>query len=646
MKIVIFCGGRGSQHIVREALRHRDIEISLIVNAYDDGLSTGKLRQIIPGMLGPSDFRKNLSYLLKMYSPRQLSLLQLIEYRLSKAEDIVDLSVLERIVNNDISLQNNGIVTMLKNIEDKKRKAIINYIKTFFEYCNKEKLSFDLDDFSIGNIIFSGIYLQYNENFNEAAKIFAELVDAEGNLINVSVGEDRILVGLKEDGEVLYTEASIVGLQSNSEIKDLFFLTSTSIKEAKKLLDNRSIADKQAFLKKLTSPPIISKSGQFAIENADIIVYGPGTQHSSLFPSYIIAAEAIKNSSAKKIMICNLKYDHDIMGYSVEKLAQRALFYLNDPENDRRVITHILVDNSVKNESDRLYLTKGQSNKLNTDLYGAILIQGEYVNPSNNNYHSGNAVINSIIKLAQKSEGNINNDAVIEIFIDLYKRSILLEMIIQEISEIKWKDFAGKIIITFNNVSQPKIIHISPFIEIRYSNILGIEPHYSFVSTWVQELRSDFLMCVTGDGEYRMSDLCELISISEKLRVGAVFGSRSQSRKGLYKSLLNAYGDRKLVSRMSTFGAYIISFLFFIRFSIIISDPLTGMVAYRREGLKDKNLFKSSNIENSGSAIIKQLLNNRVEICEIPVNYRTYAEFTDVKWRIKRGIFNIIGFFK
>lgn len=60
-RVVLFCGGRGSATIIRALLRQTDVELTLLVNAYDDGLSTGALRDFIPGMLGPSDFRKNLS---------------------------------------------------------------------------------------------------------------------------------------------------------------------------------------------------------------------------------------------------------------------------------------------------------------------------------------------------------------------------------------------------------------------------------------------------------------------------------------------------------------------------------------------------------------------------------------------------------
>jgi len=82
LRVSMFCGGRGSTTITRELLRWPNIQLNLLVNAYDDGLSTGELRDFIPGMLGPSDFRKNLSHLLDLYSNQQHALQLVLEYRL------------------------------------------------------------------------------------------------------------------------------------------------------------------------------------------------------------------------------------------------------------------------------------------------------------------------------------------------------------------------------------------------------------------------------------------------------------------------------------------------------------------------------------------------------------------------------------
>src|SRR3954470_13709116 len=91
VRIALFCGGRGSATIIRALLRHTEVELTLIVNAYDDGLSTGALRNFIPGMLGPSDFRKNLSFLLGNYSSPKYALKSLMEYRLPAEDAAADI---------------------------------------------------------------------------------------------------------------------------------------------------------------------------------------------------------------------------------------------------------------------------------------------------------------------------------------------------------------------------------------------------------------------------------------------------------------------------------------------------------------------------------------------------------------------------
>ena len=56
----MFSGGRGTESLTEAFVSHPQIDLFLLVNAYDDGLSTGRLRRFIPGLLGPSDFRKNI----------------------------------------------------------------------------------------------------------------------------------------------------------------------------------------------------------------------------------------------------------------------------------------------------------------------------------------------------------------------------------------------------------------------------------------------------------------------------------------------------------------------------------------------------------------------------------------------------------
>ena len=68
----MFSGGRGTESLTEAFVSHPQIDLSLLVNAYDDGLSTGRLRRFIPGLLGPSDFRKNIAHFLKRSRPKDL----------------------------------------------------------------------------------------------------------------------------------------------------------------------------------------------------------------------------------------------------------------------------------------------------------------------------------------------------------------------------------------------------------------------------------------------------------------------------------------------------------------------------------------------------------------------------------------------
>jgi hypothetical protein len=80
--IALFSGGRGGSSIARQLLRRPGNQLSLLINGYDNGLSTGALRRFLPGMLGPSDFRKNLSLHLDPAIPAHAALAAVLEHRL------------------------------------------------------------------------------------------------------------------------------------------------------------------------------------------------------------------------------------------------------------------------------------------------------------------------------------------------------------------------------------------------------------------------------------------------------------------------------------------------------------------------------------------------------------------------------------
>jgi 2-phospho-L-lactate transferase/gluconeogenesis factor (CofD/UPF0052 family) len=65
VSVVLFSGGRGSGVLTRQLVGHPDVTLTIAINGYDDGASTGEVRRFLGDSLGPSDFRKNASHLAK-----------------------------------------------------------------------------------------------------------------------------------------------------------------------------------------------------------------------------------------------------------------------------------------------------------------------------------------------------------------------------------------------------------------------------------------------------------------------------------------------------------------------------------------------------------------------------------------------------
>ena len=197
---------------------------------------------------------------------------------------------------------------------------------------------------AFGNLVLAGIFLQ-TMDFNAALKQFATLGRARARIENVCDGVSRWLVALKDDGELLASESEIVAPQSVVPIRELYLLPQRLEAGTAQALAPLSRRAKHAWLAAREVRARPSEAALAALASADLIVFGPGTQHSSLLPSYRIVAEAIGRSPAlAKVLVANLRPDLDDSGGSVSELIYRALRFMGDPKNQRRSVTHALVD--------------------------------------------------------------------------------------------------------------------------------------------------------------------------------------------------------------------------------------------------------------------------------------------------------------
>ena len=288
MKVTVISGGTGSIALKKGLSKFIPKEnLYTIVNAYDNGLSTGLVRKVFNGdILGPSDVRKQ----------------QLLDYSLYRDEIGTNLSekIFEIFSKRYTFLTNpkENIEKLIKDLPKEFKEALDVYFS--FELAHKIKYI----DFSIANIIYGSFFYMYGHQ-NGTNKM-ADFLNLPHNIIFNS--EENLYLGaITESGSKIYDESEIVNYNNpKNKIVDVFLFT----KNGKEKL------------------PTLSKEAKKVLKNSDLIITSSGTQFSSLIPTYktIGFLEIIENKPI--YMIMNLTTDNDMTGYSKKEEYEKIKSYL------------------------------------------------------------------------------------------------------------------------------------------------------------------------------------------------------------------------------------------------------------------------------------------------------------------------------
>jgi 2-phospho-L-lactate transferase/gluconeogenesis factor (CofD/UPF0052 family) len=616
IRVVLFCGGRGSATIIRALLRHTEVELTLIVNAYDDGLSTGALRNFIPGMLGPSDFRKNFSYLLGNYSSAQYALKSLMEYRLPAQEAAADIERLSHFCRRgEFAILADPLKPWFMELPTGMLIRLRGLLGRFFDQAAGSQTAFDYRDCSLGNLVFAGAYLLRGRDFNAAAAEVGDLVGSRARLLNVSDEQHRVLMGLKQDGTVLASESEIVGPQSAAAIVDLYLLEQSPTPDEMAALSAMDASGKRAWLAARNATPDLSVFTAAALAEADIILYGPGTQHSSLLPSYRIAAAALAAAHAPvKALVINLDSDNDIQGLTASDIFDQVLRY-------GAVVSHILID---RHGRVPLGAIAGDLRR------EARIVQGDFCNRFRPAVHNGGAIADRVLAL-YAGTGSVTPS--LEIFADIHNRSVASHELVEEFLETDWN--SGNVRLTLNRGAVDDAA-----LPVTVTHHAGLFPETAHFRDWLESGRSDYLALMTGDGAYSFRDVQNIIALLERQpSLGGVFGSRTQSRRQFITSIQAAYGENRLLYALGKIAAFFLSTLFYLRTGVIFSDPLTGLRVFRRTSLM--RVPGARRDREAPLALVRRLIQHNVEVAELPVLYRTFSGFTDPHWRVRRGLRNL-----
>ena len=319
-KILILAGGTGSialQKGIGEVIENKvvsrdNLDIKVLVNAYDNGLSTGAVRKVFNGaILGPSDVRKNHTTRLSIENPTS-PWLKFLDIRFSSPADKARMFCLTAVDNLRANLLAAGesLQVTFNGESVDKIDLVKEAINQYFSTGNSRKI--DYDDFSIANIIYAGFAASNDYSLRKAASIMAAILGIKDNVI-LNDDTSLMLGAVTKSGRYLMDEGDIVSWGNvDDPIEDTVFTHPIT-------------GD--------VSNPVLCGEAMEAILEADMIIMSSGTQWSSLIPTYESEGfrEAIRGTDAKIIMVMNRVPDKDAPGASASDIinllvAQKQYF--------------------------------------------------------------------------------------------------------------------------------------------------------------------------------------------------------------------------------------------------------------------------------------------------------------------------------
>ena len=596
-RVVLFSGGRGSGVLSKQLLRDPRIQLTLAINGYDDGASTGEVRRFLGDALGPSDFRKNASRLALELGTAPPPLVDLLDARLPDG------------------LTASDALTMLR-ARTAAQPALAERIEAFAAELDRTGRAFDFNDCSVGNLVFAGSFLLRGRRFNDAVDDYCALLSLPAGLIeNVSDGTNAHLVAIGADGAVLGSEEEIVGAAGHNRIQDIFLIDPPLSAD-----DRRQVADTDSaaalFARRAVTvginPRLVRK-----IADADLIVYAPGTQHSSLFPSYLTPglSEAIaRNLRAIKLLITNIQADAEIVGSTAVDIIERARYYLQGKGARQTptpcLITHYVVNDPGTADTAAPYVPLGQIETLEdprlvrvanyeegvTGRHDAAKILGPFVQSLLHRHAtqkiaillhdagSSNKLAQSIVEMIRGGLGDLPVEAAI-----FYEGEPLDEGFVRSL----------------------------PF-SVRALSAGATTVDEQFREA-VREGRFDYVVLFESSGMYRGEDIVGLAASLTSGRLDAVWGSRRLSVRDIEESYRFRYRRQALLGWISYMGSHVLSLSCLALFGRYITDTLSAVRAVRASDATELDVPLTH--KRANEHLLARLLRRKADILEIPVQF-------------------------
>ena len=220
LRLVLFSGGRGAGVLTRQLVAHPSISLTIAINGYDDGASTGEVRRFLRDSLGPSDFRKNAARLATELRSCSPALVELLDRRLpagssdrarggcsgqSPAIGSSRPAMMPALVRAS-ARASRGARAVCRPADGDRRAVQLLRLQP-----REPRVCRDLPE--------------NGRDFNRTVDEYAALCGLPQGLIeNVTDGTNAWLVGLDADGRLLASEEEIVDATRPNRIRDIFLV--------------------------------------------------------------------------------------------------------------------------------------------------------------------------------------------------------------------------------------------------------------------------------------------------------------------------------------------------------------------------------------------------------------------------------------
>jgi 2-phospho-L-lactate transferase/gluconeogenesis factor (CofD/UPF0052 family) len=610
LRVVLFSGGRGSGVLTHQLVAHPSILLTIAINGYDDGASTGEVRRFLGDSLGPSDFRKNASRLASELRTCDPAVIDLLDLRLPSGASEADARRTFAAVRDGGAEATGGLAARL---DPAVRAGLAGALDRFARELTDTGARFDFSDCSLGNLVFAGIYLQSARDFNRAVDQYSALVGLPTGLIeNVTDGTNAWLVGIDADGRLLATEEQIVDATRPNRVRDIFLLRHP-LSNADRAAFNESPAQAAEVLTTEAAAPALNPRLAGKIAAADLIIYAPGTQHSSLFPSYLTPGltDAIAaNLRAIKLLITNIQSDAEITGSNAVDIIDRAVYYLKEKGRLTTptpcVITHYLLNDPGHEDLAKPYVPLGPLESIEDPRLVRIGNYEEGVTGRHDATRVLAPFIDSILGRRERRrvavllhDGGSPNKVA----------QTLIEMVRGGMDQLPL---------------DVTVFHGGEALDPRFTARLPftVTPLPGGDAGFVQTARGgafDYVILFESSGMYRGEDLVGLASHLGSGRFDAVWGSRRLSVRDIEESYRLRYRKNVLLGAISYAGSHVLSVAYLMLYGRYISDTLSAVRAVRAADAFDPAVDLTH--KGANHVLLSGLLRRKAEILEIPVQF-------------------------